>query len=150
MATTTDYYRRLIDGRLTEEERPDLEADMQTVSAVRGPPLRAGPRDKEVADRDTVGHRGTLIGKVEAVADRELRSRTPRPLEQHDGLQVDLPMLGKPFGFAVEHIWLVGKRKARKKRLRGGGGDAGRGQPAARLPELPIGRRRSTARRHRR
>ena len=45
-----------------------------------------------------------------------LRFRTSRPLERHDGLQVDLPILGKPFGFAVDNLWIVtsgrwGKRK---------------------------------------
>jgi hypothetical protein len=61
-------------------------------------------KDKEVADRDTVGHRGTRIGQVEAVQrtghGARLRFRTGRDLEVHDGLQVDLPVLGKPFGFA--------------------------------------------------
>src|SRR6516165_6112 len=31
VATTTNYYRKLIDGTLTPEDRPVLEADMQTV-----------------------------------------------------------------------------------------------------------------------
>src|SRR5207244_1696184 len=71
-------------------------------------------KDKEVADRDTVGHRGTPIGKIEAVvsghsAEARLRFRTNRPLERHDGLQVDLPALGKPFGFAVDRLWVVNK-----------------------------------------
>ena len=53
-------------------------------------------KDKEVADRDTVGHRGTPIGKVEArriagSGEPRLRFRTRRALERHDGLQVDLP-----------------------------------------------------------
>ena len=56
-------------------------------------------KDKEVADRDTVGHRGTLIGHVEAVRDGRPRLRSSRALERHDGLQIDLPVLGKPFGF---------------------------------------------------
>ncbi len=117
VATTTDYYRRLIDGRLSDEERPDIEADLQTVFSRPWTHLFVqSHRDKEVADRDTVGHRGTPIGTVLAVVDaatREprLRFRTDRPLEKHDGLQVDLPVLGKPFGFAVERLWLSAKGK---------------------------------------
>ncbi len=117
VATTTDYYRRLIDGRMTDEERPDIEADLQTVFSRPWTHLFVqSHRDKEVADRDTVGHRGTPIGTVLAVVDaatREprLRFRTDRPLEKHDGLQVDLPILGKPFGFAVERLWIFGQRK---------------------------------------
>ena len=64
---------------------------------------------KEVADRDTVGHRGTPIGHVEKIVDPNsehamLRFTTARPIERHDGLQIDVPGLGKPFGFAVETL----------------------------------------------
>jgi U32 family peptidase len=113
VASTTDYYRRLIDGQLAADERPALEADLQTVFSRPWTRLFVqSHKDKEVADRDTVGHRGTLIGRVEAVSGAgtpapRLRFRSARNLERHDGLQVDLPELGKPFGFAVERMWLV-------------------------------------------
>jgi len=90
----------IIDGRLPAEERPNVEADLQTVFSRPWTRLFVqSHRDKEVADRDTVGHRGALIGRVEAVRDgatREpkLRFRTRRALEKHDGLQVDLPHFG--------------------------------------------------------
>jgi putative protease len=120
VATTTDYYRRLIDGRLAPEERPQLEADMQTVFSRPWTRLFVqSHQDKEVADRDTVGHRGTRIGTVEAVLggdEPRLRFRTVRALERHDGLQIDLPVLGKPFGFAVERLWIVSPgRKGRRE-----------------------------------
>jgi putative protease len=123
VATTTDYYRRIIDGRLEQAERPDIEADLQTVFSRPWTRLFVqSHRDKEVADRDTVGHRGTPIGKVEAVLDaatREprLRFRTRRSLEKHDGLQIDLPVLGKPFGFAVERLWLTASGKGRRQEV---------------------------------
>jgi putative protease len=111
VATTTDYYRRLIDGQLSAEERPAVEADMQTVFSRPWTRLFVQSyKDKEVADRDTVGHRGTLVGQVEAVVgapEPRLRFRTSRALERHDGLQIDLPILGKPYGFAVERLWTV-------------------------------------------
>jgi putative protease len=112
VATTTDYYRRLLDGRLAAGERPAAEADMQTVFSRPWTHLFVqSHKDKEVADRDTVGHRGTLIGAVEAVSCNapgpRLRFRTAREIQRHDGLQVDLPTLGKPFGFAVEKLWIV-------------------------------------------
>jgi len=118
VATTTDYYRRLLDGTLEEAERPEHEADMQTVFSRPWTHLFVqSHKDKEVADRDTVGHRGTLIGHVEAVLgdarEQRLRFRTERDLERHDGLQIDLPILGKPYGFPVDHLWIVqrGKRQ---------------------------------------
>jgi putative protease len=120
VATTTDYYRRLLDGRLAPGERPALEADMQTVFSRPWTRLFVqSHKDKEVADRDTVGHRGAPVGKVEAVwggHEPRLRFRTCRVLERHDGLQVDLPTLGKPFGFAVERLWVVGEGRGGRDR----------------------------------
>src|SRR5207244_5239277 len=108
VATTTDYYRKLIDGRLGADERPALEADMQTVFSRPWTRLfMQSHKDKEVADRDTVGHRGAPIGIVEAVVGSKLRFRSDRALQRHDGLQIDLPILGKPFGFAVDRLWLA-------------------------------------------
>ncbi|HEY7315284.1 MAG TPA: U32 family peptidase [Gemmataceae bacterium] len=111
VATTTNYYRKLIDGTLAPDERPELEAEMQSVFSRPWTHLFVqSHKDKEVADRDTVGHRGTPIGRVEGTsggAEPRLRFHTRRALERHDGLQVDLPVLGKPFGFAVERLWIV-------------------------------------------
>ena len=122
VATTTNYYRQLVDGRLKPEERPEREAEMQTVFSRPWTHLFVeSHKDKEVADRDTVGHRGTPIGHVEAVqaggSEPRLRFRTRRALERHDGLQIDLPILGKPFGFAVERLWTVtpGRRGTRQE-----------------------------------
>src|SRR6185436_6285091 len=121
VATTTDYYRRLIDGRLDAGERPAVEADLQTVFSRPWTRLFVqSHKDKEVADRDTVGHRGTPIGKVEAVLNAGsempvLRFTTAREIERHDGLQIDIPELGKPFGFAVEDLRIAPKANAARK-----------------------------------
>jgi putative protease len=108
VATTTDYYRKLLDGRLAAGERAIQEADLQTVFSRPWTRLfTESHKDKEVADRDTVGHRGSVIGRVEAVRSDRIRFRSARELERHDGLQIDLPTLGKPFGFPVDHLWIV-------------------------------------------
>ncbi|MCI0738815.1 MAG: U32 family peptidase [Gemmataceae bacterium] len=120
VATTTDYYRRLLDGKLAQSERPSIEADLQSVFSRPWTRLFVqSAQDKEVADRDTVGHRGTRIGDVEAVlsahsSHARLRFTTRRALQKHDGLQIDLPTLGKPFGFAVDRLTVAGKSKARE------------------------------------
>jgi putative protease len=118
VATTTDYYRKLLDGTLTPEDRAAQEADLQAVFSRPWTRLFLDShKDKEVADRDTVGHRGALIGKVEAVrgsgAEVRIRFRARRALERHDGLQIDLPVLGKPFGFAVEHLSVLDTRRGK-------------------------------------
>jgi putative protease len=145
VATTTDYYRRIIDGRMTDAERPDIEADLQTVFSRPWTRLfLQSHKDKEVADRDTVGHRGTPIGKVEAVLDastREprLRFRTRRTLERHDGLQIDLPLLGKPFGFAVERLWLLRGKGRREDVFAAPAGSLVEVSLPRAHPELPPG-----------
>jgi putative protease len=120
VATTTNYYRKLLDGQSTEDERHETEAEMQSVFSRPWTRLFvASHKDKEVADRDTVGHRGTLIGQVEAViksgTESRLRFLTHRALQRHDGLQVDLPVLGKPFGFAVERLWIATPNRREKR-----------------------------------
>ena len=110
VATTTDYYRRLLDGAMPKDERPSHEADMKTVFSRPWTRLFVqSHKDKEVADRDTVGHRGSPIGTVDEVlaaghSAPRLRFKTARAIERHDGLQIDIPGLGKPFGFAVETL----------------------------------------------
>jgi putative protease len=142
VATTTDYYRKLIDGTLKPDHRPLVEADLQTVFSRPWTRLFVqSHKDKEVADRDTVGHRGTPIGNVKAIArDRagaRLRFQTSRPLQRHDGLQIDLPILGKPFGFAVDHLWLAGA-KPREVIEAPAGAVVEVGLPADH-PEIPVG-----------
>ncbi len=113
VAASTDYYRRLLDGEVDAAVRTDMEADLQTVFSRPWTRLFVDSfKDKEVADRDTVGHRGTRIGTVERVltptrGSTYLRFRTGRALERHDGIQIDLARLGRPFGFAVEELRVV-------------------------------------------
>lgn len=143
VATTTDYYRKLLDGGLSEAERPLHEEELQTVFSRPWTHLFVEThKDKEVADRDTVGHRGTRIGSVEKVIGdrrgRRLRFRTSRALERHDGLQVDLPTLGKPFGFAVDQMWRLNRHSAESVISAPAGSHVEVALPADH-PELPPG-----------
>jgi putative protease len=146
VATATDYYRKLIDGRGDEAERAMEASDLQT--AFGRPWTRLfidSHRDKEVADRDHVGHRGALIGRIEAVhrdrKSRRLRFRTVRALERHDGLQVDLPELGKPFGFGVRRMWVLerGSRRPAVEVPAGALVEVELPQDHRVHPELPVG-----------
>jgi putative protease len=146
VATATDFYRKLIDGTLEESERTEHEADLQ--AAFGRPWTRLfidSHKDKEVADRDLVGHRGAFIGTIEAVQrdrkSRRIRFRTARGLERHDGLQVDLPVLGKPFGFGLRRIWVL-ERGARHLVVEAPAGalvEVELPQDHRDEPELPVG-----------
>jgi putative protease len=147
VATATDFYRKLIDGRLDEAGRARGESDLQ--SAFGRPWTRLfidSHKDKEVADRDLVGHRGAVIGRVESVhrdrKSRRLRFRTARAVERHDGLQVDLPVLGKPFGFGVRRMWVLGRGGTREAVVEAPAGalvEVELPQDHRDEPELPVG-----------
>jgi putative protease len=132
VAAAVSYYRDLLDGRLDAKDRPAREADLQTIFSRPWTRLFVqSHRDKEVADRDTSGHRGTRIGTVEQIVPdgrggRWLRFTTSRRLEVRDGIQVDLPDLRQPFGCAIEELRIL---------------PAGRGATAQRVFEAPAGAR---------
>ena len=113
VAATTNYYRKLIDGKLSPAGMKELEADIQTIFSRPWTELYTRSRDAhDVVDSETVGHRGTPIGTVDMVIDnRVLRFRTNRAIEVHDGLQIDIPGEAKPFGFPVDALRLAGEYK---------------------------------------
>ncbi|MEI8243394.1 MAG: U32 family peptidase [bacterium] len=119
VACVTDYYRRKLDGTLTPDEEALLVQDLQTIFSRPWTQLYAPGRDTpaaEIIDASAVGHRGAAIGEVRAVL-RESRNyrwlhfQTRRALEKHDGLQLDPPQGGRPFGFAVEALRRAGSSR---------------------------------------
>ena len=119
VACVTDLYRRKLDGTLTPDAELALVQDLQTVFSRPWTRLYAegrGAHAETIIDPVAVGHRGALIGSAEAVIrDREgtrwLRFTTGRALEKHDGLQVELPSGGKPFGCAVNLLRAAGSQR---------------------------------------
>jgi putative protease len=112
VAAAVSYYRALLDGGLSESERAAREEDLRTIFSRPWTPLFLGSRhDKDVVDRDFVGHRGARIGEVEAVVrsgrDVFVRFRSGRALGRHDGLQIEIPGQGRPFGFPVDVLRLA-------------------------------------------
>ena len=122
VATVVDYYRRLLDGKLSAGTAEELRQHMRTVFARPWTKLYFDSRGaRDVADCDTAGHRGVPIGKVTAVRKMShgryaLRLTTQRRIEKRDGLQIDIPGRGRPFGFSVRDLRLMdasGKRDAK-------------------------------------
>jgi putative protease len=112
VAAAVDFYRRLLDGTLPRGERAAREADLQATFARPWTTLYLDShQDKDVADRDLVGHRGAPVGSVEAVVrsggGAAVRFRTARALARHDGLQIEIPGLDRPFGFGVTALRAV-------------------------------------------
>lgn len=145
VACVTDYYRRKLDGALTPEQEGALVQDLQTIFSRPWTTLYASDRraaPESIVDPATLGHRGAAIGQVRAVVrdaqgNRWLRFHTSRALEKHDGLQIDLPGYGRPFGFPVDSL-----RRPRQDRLEvslPAGIEVEAMLPTENLPDLPAG-----------
>ncbi len=133
VGATVDFYRRLLDGTLPDSERAAREADLQATFARPWTTLYLDSHlDKDVADRDVVGHRGAPLGQVEAVVKAggqpAIRFRSAQPLSRHDGLQVEIPGMDRPFGFGVTTLRVVS---------RSGAGEVFEA-PAGALVEVPL------------
>jgi len=112
VGAAVDFYRRLLDGSLPADERAEREADLRATFARPWTTLYLDSHlHKDVADRDVVGHRGAPVGAVEAVVKSgggaAVRFRTSRALARHDGLQVIIPGLDRPFGFGIGALRVV-------------------------------------------
>lgn len=145
VACVTDYYRRKLDGALTPEQEGALVQDLQTIFSRPWTSLYASNREaapESIVDPATLGHRGAAIGQVRAVVrdaqgNRWIRFHTSRALEKHDGLQIDLPGCGRPFGFPVDAL-----RRPRQNRMEvslPAGIEVEAMLPADPLPDLPAG-----------
>ena len=114
VAATVDYYRRILDGTMKPEEREEYEARLQTIFARPWTTFFLNSRrNAGAADTNVVGHRGARIGEVERLvrtpAGPGIGFRSSRALERHDGLQIDLPGSARPYGFAVDNLYLLKK-----------------------------------------
>lgn len=127
VASVTDLYRRKLDGKLedSDAERAAI-SNMQTVFCRPTTRLHfdGNAPSEDVIDPTAVGHRGAFIGHVHSVRrDRDghrwLSFAPQRPLEAHDGLQIEFGEAsgiirnGRPFGFSVDTMRLAGDSRPR-------------------------------------
>ncbi len=105
VAAVTDYYRRILDGR-------DTTGRAENIRQIFSRPwckFHLNGRQKDVTDREFVGHRGLLCGKIERLGHKSIIFKTKYAIGRHDGIQIDVPGEEKPFGFAVLSLSVNGK-----------------------------------------
>ncbi len=145
VAAVTNFYRRLIDGTARPAERRAMEQDLQSIFSRPWTTLFAAGRDPDaVVDSAFVGHRGTPLGAVEAVLRRGGSSRlrfTPSlAVERHDGLQIDVAGLDRPFGFPVDRLFIgAGGHRPPREVFEARPGDPIEIELPPDAPEIPIG-----------
>jgi len=106
VAAVTNYYRHILDGKkkiLSEAE------DIKQIFSRPWCRFHVNGKDKNVTDREFVGHRGLLIGQVEKVNQKYLSFVSSRDVARFDGLQIDVKGEEKPFGFSVKNLTVKGK-----------------------------------------
>ncbi|MDR1534353.1 MAG: U32 family peptidase [Planctomycetota bacterium] len=110
VAATVDYYRKILDGGLAADERLKIEDGLGTIFARPWTRLFLdGRQNPEAVDLEVVGHRGASLGRILQLAATPagpgIRLKPRLPLERHDGCQINVPGLPRPFGFALNHLY---------------------------------------------
>lgn len=103
VAAVTDYYRQILDGKGADPHKAD---NIKQIFSRPWCKFHFHGKDKQVIDRDFVGHRGLLIGSVAQISHGRLRFTTNHILARHDGLQIDAAGDEKPFGFSVQKLFV--------------------------------------------
>ena len=126
VGAVTDYYRHIIDEDISNEE---LCAKAEDVKAIFSRPwCEFGVRGKvagSAVDPNWTGHRGVEIGRVEGVKSiaknvgASLIFKTTKAIELHDGIQLDLTTQTKPFGFAINSIYVAEQKQKNTKEKSG-------------------------------
>ena len=106
VAAVTDYYRRILDGKGADKDR---EERIKQIFSRPWCKFHFKGKDKNVIDRNFVGHRGLLIGKVENVSHGRVKLTPSHKIARFDGLQFDAAGDEKPFGFSAQKIFVGGK-----------------------------------------
>ncbi|MBO6282195.1 MAG: U32 family peptidase [Alphaproteobacteria bacterium] len=101
VAAVTDYYRQILDGKGTDENR---EERIKQIFSRPWCKFHFKGKDKKVIDRDFVGHRGLAVGEVDKIVRGWLTFKTNHKIARYDGLQIDAAGDEKPFGFSVQKL----------------------------------------------
>ena len=101
VAAVTDYYRRILDSKGADAHR---EENIKQIFSRPWCKFHFNGRNKDIIDSGFVGHRGLPIGQIKKIGRNDVGFQTMHKISRHDGLQIDVPGLEKPFGFSVQKI----------------------------------------------
>lgn len=106
VAAVTDYYRHILDGDGVDERK---EENIKQIYSRPWTNFHFNGKNKNVIDREFVGHRGLLIGIVEQSNRNKLIFKTRHKIARYDGIQIDAKGSEKPFGFSLQYLKVNGK-----------------------------------------
>jgi putative protease len=105
VAAVTDYYRHILDGDGA------LPAKAQNIKQIFSRPwceFHFKGKNKEVTDKYFVGHRGLPIGKISVIKGNKFVVTTSFKIARHDGIQIDVEGLERPYGFSLQKFSIDG------------------------------------------
>ena len=100
VAAVTDYYRRLLDGKATGNGAENIKQIFSRPWCR----FHFNGRDKDVIERNFVGHRGLKTGKIEQAGKKSFMFHPLYDIGRYDGIQIEVPGTEKPFGFSVQQL----------------------------------------------
>jgi putative protease len=112
VAAVTDYYRRILDGKGADGQRAER---IKQIFSRPWCQFHFQGKDKNIIDRNFVGHRGLSVGEVEQVQKGRLIFKTTHQIARYDGLQIDAAGDEKPFGFSVQKLFCEHKSRYEAK-----------------------------------
>ena len=106
VAAVTDYYRNILDGNGALREK---EQNIKQIFSRPWCKFHLKGKNKDVTDVKFVGHRGLCIGKIEDINDRKIIITADFRIAKHDGIQIDIDGMEKPYGFSLQKFRVKGK-----------------------------------------
>ncbi|MBQ8870282.1 MAG: U32 family peptidase [Alphaproteobacteria bacterium] len=106
VAAVTDYYRHILDDKGADYKK---EENIKQIFSRPWCKFHFNGKSKDIIDRNFVGHRGLLIGKISEVSKFGIELKLNHNIARFDGLQIDVKGNEKPFGFSIQNIKLNGK-----------------------------------------
>lgn len=106
VAAVVDYYRKILDGKQNLQKEADV---IKQIFARPWCKFHFFGKNKDIVDREYVGHRGLEIGKIEEISGRKITLTPTHKISRHDGLQIDIKGEEKPFGFSLHNLSVNGR-----------------------------------------
>ena len=98
VAAVTDYYRHILDGKGWNEKK---EENIKQIFSRPWCKFHFNGKSKDVTDKNFVGHRGLLIGKILDYNQKSIKVKINHKIARHDGIQIDVKGYEKPYGFSL-------------------------------------------------
>ena len=106
VAAVTDYYRRILDSGKADKRQAQ---NIRQIFSRPWTKFHFNGKNKDVVDRDFVGHRGLAVGTVLQAGNGRICFVPAYRIARHDGLQIDVTGQEKPFGFSLLKLRVNGK-----------------------------------------